>query len=284
MYFDGDTRLLPAVEDLGVSAVKLTTMDSEADAVALHDAGIVDLVFVGLDYEGEVDLSVPSWVEAHFVMNTRADELGAVETRLALANAVSRSAVTSTAFGAAAAPIDRVAPNALACADPCGGEGSEALPFLPELAVAYVDEPSGAEARLATAVAVELAFLGAGAESVPYELERFVELITTGNHHVVRSGWVGLFASPDSQLAPYLSDSPDNVSGYGSEVFDDAFAAARRSGNPAIYAEAASILRADSVAIPVARLHTRALVSDDVEKLDLRPDGSFDITKIWVDG
>ncbi|MGI9624256.1 MAG: ABC transporter substrate-binding protein [Acidimicrobiales bacterium] len=284
MKFDGNAQLRPVVPDLGVEAVTIASVASESDALALHSAGIVDLVFVGVEYEGAVDMSVPSWVEAHFVMNTDASDLGDVVSRSAVANAVSRSAVAESAFGSAAVAIDRVEPRTLACADPCGGEEPSALPFLPELSVGYVDEPSGVEARLAGAFAVELAALGAGAVPEGYDLDGFVGLVTGGNHHIVRNGWVGLFPSPDSQLAPYVSDSPENVSGYSSGDFDEAFAEARASGDVSTYAQAASILRADSVVVPVSRLLIRALVGGDVHNLQLRPDGSFDVQAIWVGG
>ena len=115
-----------------------------------------------------------------------------------------------------------------------------------------------------------------------YGLDDFVGVIGAGIHDVVRTGWIGLFPSADSQLAPYRTSSPDNVSGYSSVEFDTALAVARASGSDADYAVAAEVLERDAVVLPLARLQIRALVSDAVAELDLRHDGSFDAESLVV--
>jgi len=135
-------------------------------------------------------------------------------------------------------------------------------------------------------VVAQLVAAGFEATATGYGLSEFVELVGDGEYDLVRTGWIGLFPSADSQLAPYLTDSPDNVSAYSNEafdgLFDGLFRAAREAGDRAAYEAAANLLSGDTALIPLARLRVRALVSEAVEGLQLRHDATFDLTKLTV--
>ena len=152
------------------------------------------------------------------------------------------------------------------------------------LQIAYVEDPTGREADLAVALAEELVAAGIPATAEGFTLDGFVDHVSSGEHDLVRTGWVGLFPSADSQLSPYVSTSPDNVSAYASAAFDDLIAAARTTGGSALYEDAQAMLQDDAVVLPIARLHVRALVSDRVASVELRHDGSIDLDSLRLAG
>lgn len=274
---DDDGHLMGVATEL---AVELVSVPDEAGAVAAFEAGEVDLAFVSVAYEGPVGASTTSTVEVHFALNTAAESLDDVEQRRTVVNAVRRTLVAEEAFGEGAGAIGRLVPATLACAAPCGGATTAEPPAVGPLSIAYVVEPTGREATLAHAVVAELGAAGIDAVAIGLALEEFVAQVSAGEHDLVRTGWVGLFPSADSQLAPYASTSPDNVAGYTSAAFDELLQAARSSGGASFYDEARSLLEDDAVVLPIARLRIRALVSDRIASIELRHDGSIDLDSL----
>lgn len=265
---------------LGDLAFELVPVPAENAAVAAFDAGQVDIGFVSADHTGSVGTTAVSTVEVHFALNTASPALDDLERRRIVVEAVSRTRVADLAFGQAAGAIGRLVPAALACAAPCGGALPTEPAAVPELSIAYVKEASGREAALAEAIVSELAAAGVDATAEGLTLNEFVTQVSAGEHDLIRTGWVGLFPSPDSQLAPYESSSPDNVSAYASAAFDELLRTARSSGGGSLYADAQAMLQDDAVVLPIARLHIRALVSDRITSIELRHDGSIDLDSL----
>lgn len=304
-----DEGLLEPVQDGqvglggGLGGVVLVTVTDDADAVRLRDAGQVDLAYVSATYEGVVDLAVSAAVEAHYVLNAGSPELADAEVRRTVIAAIGRTAVTEASFGDAAIAIDQLVPDLLACVAPCrGGTDGNTVDdpagdpaghpvedpepgeptAVPKLSLAYVVDPAGREAAMADAVVAELADAGIEVVASGYALDTFVERVGAGADDLIRTGWVGLFPSPDSQLAPYRSGSSDNVSGFAAATFDELLAAARQSGDAAAYLDAQAYLAQQAVVLPVARLQVRALVSDRVGGLVLRHDGTFGLDGLTI--
>lgn len=146
----------------------------------------------------------------------------------------------------------------------------------------YVADDSGREGRLAQDLVTQLQTAGIAASATGYGLDDFVDVVGRGEFDLVRTGWVGLFGSPDSQLARHVSTSPDNISGYADASFDQLMASARATGDPEDYADAGNALFDDAVVLPFARLQIRALVGDRVEGLELRTDATFDVAKLGL--
>lgn len=264
----------------GAVAFELVSVDDETAAVAAFEAGEVDIAYVSAAYDGVVSTSVTAAVEVHFALNAASPELAELETRRMVVDAVSRTRVTSEVFGAGAGAIGRMIPAALACAAPCGGVIPEEPVEVGPLRVAYVVDPSGREAALADSIVTELVAAGVPASAEGFSLDEFVAHVSSGEHDLVRTGWVGLFPSADSQLSPYRSSSPDNVSGYASAAFDELLAAARTSGGDALYSDAQAMVQDEAVVLPIARLRVRALVSDRIASIELRHDGSIDLDSL----
>ena len=261
-------------------SIELVPLPAEDAAVAAFAAGEVDIAFVPATYEGDGTVATASTVEVHFALNTARASLSDLEQRRMVVDAVSRTAVTAAAFGDSAGAIGRLVPSALACAAPCGGAVPEEPVNTGPLSVAYVNEATGREAALADALVAELAAAGIDAAAQGLTLDTFVTEVSAGEHDLIRTGWVGLFPSADSQLAPYESTSPDNVAAYASPEFDELLRAARASGGAALYADAQALLQDDAVVLPIARLRVRALVSDRIASIELRHDGSIDLDSL----
>ena len=271
--------LLTAREGADHIDVRFVPVRDELDAVDLQGQGAIDLTFVSSKFDGPVDETHESFVEAHYAFNVRSDALGDVAIRQAIADAVGRSALSRTGFSGAALAIDRLVPAALACVDPCGGAVISAHEVA-ELSVVYVADDTGREDRLARDLVAQLRTAGVEATATGYELDVFIEVVGRGDFDLVRTGWVGLFGSPDSQLGPYTSVSPDNITGYSNPDFDALVASARASGDPQACADAGTALSGEAVVLPFARLQVRALVSDRVEGLELRADATFDVSAL----
>ena len=265
-------------------AVELTDHGSEDAAVRAFDRGDADLAFVSAAYEGATSLTVPSTVEVHFALRVTSPALDTVEERRAVVDAVSRTAVAAGAFGAGAGAVGGLVPDALACAAPCGGGQPDDDLVIEPLRIGYVADPAGREQVLAQLVADELASVGVTAEPVGASLDAFVGGVTAGDYDLIRTGWVGLHPSADSQLAPYRSTSADNVSGHASATFDELMATARASGATSAYDEARQELEDAAVVLPIARLRIRALVSDRVVAITVRHDGSIDLESLRLAG
>ncbi len=283
MMARGDGVLVPRPGlALGIAGVRLVDTVDEAAAVAQHRARELDLVHVSMEHRGPVDATAVGLVETHYALNTRSLALADPAARRAVVAAVSNEAVVDSVYGSAATSIDGIGgPGGEEAADPVPGSG-EVSP----LTLAYVSEPAGAaaqrEAALAAAVVDQLAAAGIEATVTGYDLAAFVQRAADGADDLVRTGWVGLAASPDSALAPYSAASADNITGFDDPAFDELLGLARRSGDAADYATAANHLRDAAVVIPVARLRVRALVSERTEGLVLRPDGTFAVESVAV--
>lgn len=259
--------------------VRFVPVSDEVEAADLNRQGVIDLAFVSSRFDGPVDVTQESLVEAHYALNVRSPALIDVANRQAIADAVGRSALSRSGFSGAAMAIDRLVPAALACVDPCGGTALIAHD-VKELSVVYVADDPGREDRLAQDLVAQLQAAGIEASATGYELDVFVEVVGRGDFDLARTGWVGLFGSPDSQLGPYTSASPDNISGYSNTQFDALVATARATGDPQDYAAAGTVLYDEAVVLPFARLQIRALVGDRVEGLELRADATFDVSAL----
>lgn len=264
----------------GDYSFELLAVPAEDAAVAAFEAGDADIAFVSAAYDGPVGTSTSSTVEVHFALNTASPALAGLEQRRVVVDAVSRTRVTDAAYGDGAGAIGRLVPRALACAAPCGGAVPEEPVGVGPLSVAYVDEATGREAALADAIVGELAAAGVEAVAAGRSLSAFVAEVSAGEHDLVRTGWIGLFPSADSQLAPYASTSPDNVSAYASAAFDELLQAARSSGGASLYDDARALLEDEAVVLPIARLSVRALVSERITSIELRHDGSIDLDSL----
>ena len=283
MTFTDPVTLSPREQfSLGLTGVRLEVVPDLTTGLELYSAGEVDVVFVGTDFVGEVDVTSDAVVEAHYVLNVHAPSLLELEVRRAVLDAVSRSAVVAEAFGDAATVIGALVPSPQACAAPCGGHSVPEAVSVAPISLAYAIDDDGREKDLADALVSQFVAAGIDANATGYDIDGFIAAVSEGRHDLIRTGWVGLFPSSDSQLAPYLAGSLDNVSGYADATFDGLIVAARTSGNDDFYDQARSILDGAAITLPLARLQVRALTSDAVEGLRLRHDGSIDLETLVV--
>lgn len=265
MLADGDERVAERVDER-VEVQLVTVADADAAVDAYHN-GEVELTFVPPAFEGEVDVSVTSAVESHYAFNVTAFDVIDPAVRRAIVGAIDPAPIAEAGYGAGAVPFQRT------------GVREPAYP-LAGLSIAFVDDDGGAEAAMAAELASQIGLLGGSAVPAASDIESFVELVGAGEHELVRSGWIGLFPWPQGRLTSFTSDSPDNVTGYANDAFDAALGAALATDDLAAYEAAAAILDADGVLLPVATLEIRALLHSRVRGVDLRHDGTFDLSGV----
>jgi ABC-type oligopeptide transport system substrate-binding subunit len=97
---------------------------------------------------------------------------------------------------------------------------------------------------------------------------------------------VGL--TPDTYLAPlFLSDSPDNVTGYNLGFADAGIAAARALATEderlAGYQEVERAIVGQVPLVPLVQLQSHAVVSDRVRDLTTRVNGTIDAEVVTVE-
>lgn len=95
--------------------VRFVPVINESEAAELEAQGALDLAFVSSRFDGPVDETQASLVEAHYAFTIRSPALSDVANQQAVIEAVGRSALSHTGFNGAALVIDRLVPAALAC-------------------------------------------------------------------------------------------------------------------------------------------------------------------------
>ena len=259
-----------------VTAIHLHLSEDRADAVTNFEGGVVDLVVGAAGTGTDATEQRPAAVQVHYAINTQSAALESLEARVALAAALDADALTAEVFGPSA--------TALGLTDPAATAGVDGK-WPSDVGTIFVDYPESAdprEAELAEAIVAQLQAAGIDAEDRAHSIDDLVSLVAAGEHHLVRTGWVGLAPDPQSRLAPYVSGGPENLAGLSDPAFDLLFNSARQSGDQETWSKAAAALDEAVAFVPIAKLTIPVYASDDVVGLQLRPDGTFPIETIAV--
>jgi oligopeptide transport system substrate-binding protein len=222
--------------------------------------------------------------------------------REAIVRAVDRDAIAEEVYGRALEPTTGVVPEAAggdAEADPCDGK----CDFDPERAKALVKEafPTGlvpevaidlddgeVQRKVADAIVADLREVGIPAAAKPHPLPEFRTFASAvPGQEMLRFGWVGTYATPDSVLRPLFSTgSPDNVVGVSDPAIDGALDRAAAEADPEaraeLYAEAERAAMGHLAVLPLGQFVTHVAVADQVRDLATRPGATFDATRVWL--
>lgn len=250
------------------AAIELVALDERPTVLGDLDVVLLD----ASEGDPAVVTTVESNVEVHLALNTGRFELRGEAVRREIVAAVDGDALASEVFGGAAVAAPPFGPVDDA-------EPLEPWPLPGPLHFDYVAS-SQAEDALAAAVVAQLIAAGIDAEARPHGLDEFVALVAAGDHELFRSGWVGMVPNVDSRLAPFQSSDADNTTALADAEFDAAFAVARSSGLASDFDVAGGVLADAAVVKPLVRLVRSYAVSERMDGLVIRSDGSLDLSSI----
>lgn len=299
----GVLSLVPADRvDTWVDAVEIATLDA-SDVAGAVESGDHDIVVVPRDLSADVAeldgaaLAVettPFHAQVYLGLNPRVGELSNRDLRRAVAAAVDAEAVVAGVYGMTAIVASGFVPGWDTCGGPCGGDAEAARTIVqdvfdgdtPTVAVDYIDDEALPEdAEIAALVAAQLEDAGIGVELRGWSVDDYIERLAAGELEIFRFGWVGVGAGAESWLGHYETGNLDNVIALRSGSVDDALEVARSADTVAeadeAYARAEERLLGSDRAVPLAEFVTLVAVSEDLEGLTVRADGTFDVTSVW---
>jgi oligopeptide transport system substrate-binding protein len=309
---DGTTRHLVRADPSGTgpAAIDLTEFATVEESFDSFSAGDLDWSAVP-DAVTEADagsagtfVAEPFAAQLFFGINMANPAFADVRFRSAMVKAIDRQKIV-TDIVKSPLPLNGVVPASVTTSpevDPCGA----LCAYDPEAAKALVAEvfPDGnvpnvqldfyadagdtdtTQQQMAEAVKASLEAVGIPATLAPKPFAEYRTFAVSGGAQVFSYGWVGIAPDPDAYLAPlFLSDSPDNVTGY-KNPFVDVFIADARTGDPATrdarYRDVEKLVMSNVPIIPLAELQTRVVISGAVGGYQPRIDGTFDVDTITI--
>lgn len=286
---------------LELPGIELRTFEDDGAAYDAFDGGELDWAPVpgdrhddAVDAHGD-DAFAPFHAEVFLGLRV-SGPLAAAPLRRAVAAAVDREGIAESIYADVADPLSSIVPAGVpghdpgACGDAtwCSYDPDAAREILDD-AFADEDVPTVAidfddterQRAVAEAVASDLEAVGIPSELRPHDRGEYRSFVASGDQGLFSLGWIGGYASPDAYLAPlFASSADDNLTGTANPELDLALVAARATGDPEAAAEAwASVERRALVAavvVPIAQFRTQVVVSDRVEGLAHRVDGTVD--------
>lgn len=308
---DGTTRVLERAEgsNAEVGRVELIEHATVEESYAAFEAGDLDWSAVPAAVSDDDAAAAgtfraePFAAQLFFGINMANPSFSDVRFRSAMVKSIDRTKLVTEIIKSPLA-LNGVVPAAVTTRseDPCG----ELCSYDPDAARALVAEvfPNGdvpnvqldfyadpgetdtTQQQLAESVKASLEAVGIPATLAPKPFAEYRTFAVSGGAQVFSYGWVGVAPDPDAYLAPlFLSDSPDNVTGYNNP-FVDLFIADARTGDPATrdqrYHDVERLVMSNVPIVPLAELQTRIIVSSDVEGYEGRLDGTFAVDAITL--
>ncbi|MGH8998724.1 MAG: ABC transporter substrate-binding protein [Acidimicrobiia bacterium] len=278
------------------------------DVMRFDDAGAAYRAFVGerLDLSPVPPDVVPEAAARHgtrgmrpvgvlfYALNVAQPDLADTRFRHAISLAVDRERILREVYDNAAEPASALiaagVPGYLgdACRDRCRHDPERARELVaevftadevPEVTIDHDDDPR--QAAVAVLLERDLEAVGIPAVARSHPFDAYGTHIVSGDQEMFRYGWVGAYVSPDAYLAPlFSSDSPENLVGLDDPDIDAGITSARAEPDPVIrqeiYRQVEQRVFGDHVAVLIAELETRMVVSERVDSFLLNPLGTFD--------
>ena len=289
-----------------VEGVEVTYFDDAVAAYAAFRADNVDWAPVPPDRVDEADddataTVTPFQAELFLGMNVRRAPFDDREFRRAVAAAIDRDAIVKASYPGSATPLGVIVPQGVPGHDPerckvfCQPDVAEAKKFLkraypkgkPPTVLVDVDN-SDTQKRMAAIVVANLKKVGIPAKARPHKFDAYKKFAVSGKQQLFSFGWIGLYSMPDAYLTPlFTKGGPDNVTGAANEAITelliDANKARKASTRMRLWARAEQTILTTAYLVPIAQFQTLVVTDDKVKNLVTRIDGSFDITKVWLD-
>lgn len=220
--------------------------------------------------------------------------------RRAIALSVDRVSLVDQVYGPAAQPLLGIIPSGIAvgavdeCRGPCGPDRAAARVEVERLYPDGQDRPLRLLVDDTPTMRAVANVLGEQIEASGFDVEvsaedavNYEQLIAAGQQQMFVFAWLGVARTPSEYLLPLFdSASPDNVLGYRNDTVDAHLAVGRTSPIPLEREQAWAAVEAavleDAVVVPLVQLRTAAVVSERVDGLTVRIDGTFDLDGVTI--
>lgn len=290
----------------GPATITIELFDDAAAAHAAFRAGTVDWAPVPVDRLGEDTDAVglgglePFHATLMLGVNPQVEPLTNRDLRRAIALAINRTPLVEAVFGPAAQPMLGLVPQGVpgaptSCAGPCGPDLEQArqlvasaLPHGQGQPLQLLVDDSEAQRTIAGVIEEQLTEIGLEVTTTSVDPTSVERLIGAGRQQLFLFGTLGVSRTPATHLAPlFRAGSPDNVTGYDNEMVAFAIAAALNEPIASVRASRWQEIQAavldDAPVVPLVQVRTIAAVSPRVEGLEIRADGSIDLSDVTVE-
>ncbi len=285
----------------GPEAIELRLFPDDAAAYDAMSAGELDWSPVPVDRLGDAGTRfglgglVPFHATMLLGMNPNAEPLTLAPLRQAISLAVDRSTLTEAVFGPTAQPLSGIVPTgtpgaAEDCVGICGPDVARARALVAEAfpngavpPVRLLTDDSATHTAIAGVLGEQLGAIGI--ELAPTSLPASeYETALGGSTQLFVYSTLGVGLSPVTHLLAWESTSPDNLATYGQAPVDELLQATLADPDPNLrrtrWREIEAVILADPPVVPLSQLRTVAVVSERVRGLEVRVDGSIDVTEV----
>ena len=298
---EADTVSLEAREgsDLKLDGITVNFFKNRKSAAEALRLGSVDWSVISRAMAADVDGELNAFqAQLTYEMSVTEGVLADASLRRAILTAVDSAAIAAEIYPGTAAAVDGLVPGSGAC-----GEGNDTCGYAPKAAKAiveeaypdgdvptvhvdYYDDGEGREKAVAKAIVADLKAAGVPAKAREHGFLEFADALASGGLELFRSGWVGVYNSPEAWLGRYHSESLDNlgylVSSETDAALDEARAADRAAAAAEAYAEAEAAVLASAPVLPLVQFKALSAANNTVQDLNHRLDGTFDVGTVWL--
>lgn len=235
----------------------------------------------------------------YYGFNVDAKSLRSLRIRRAVNMAIDRDAITNTIYSGTMTPARGIVPTGMPgfqenlCIDLCHHAPDRAARIASNLkprdrriTLEFTrGEPHSQVARM---VARDLKEVGFRVTVRAFGFNKYLKRLRDGDQGVYRLGWIAEYPVPDVFLSSlFLSDSPDNHSGFSSKKVDAMLARAHAERSDArrrqLYIEAEKEILKQVPVAPVGSFVTHWATQPEVKDLAFDVMGGFDATSVYLD-
>lgn len=288
----------------GPATVELRLFPDDAAAYDAMSAGELDWSPVPVDRLGDAGNAfglgglVPFHATVLLGINPNVEPLARAPLRRAISLAIDRSTLTEAVFGPTAQPLDGLVPAGTPgapedCVGACGPDVARARQLVDEAfpdgsppPVRLLTDDSATHDAIAGVLREQLGAVGVELAPIAVDAMTYESLLAVGQQQLFIYSTLGVGLTPATHLLAWESSSPDNLAAYGQALVDEALRAARAEPDPAAriarWREIEAAILADVPVVPLAQLRTVAVVSERIRGLDVRADGSVDVSEVEI--
>ncbi len=289
----------------GPERIELRLFPDDAAAYDAMSAGELDWSPVPVDRLGDAGTRfglgglVPFHATVLLGMNPNAEPLTSVPLRQAISLAVDRSTLTEAVFGPTAQPLPGIVPTGTPgasedCVGLCGPDVARARALVAEAfpdgaipPVRLLTDDSATQTAIAGVLGEQLGAIGVDLAPTTLPAGEYETALGASKQLFVYST-LGVGLSPVTHLLAWESTSPDNLATYAQGPIDELLRATRADPDPNLrttrWREIEASILADPPVVPLSQLRTLAVVSERVRGLEVRVDGSIDVSGVELRG
>jgi peptide/nickel transport system substrate-binding protein len=301
-----DRILLERRRGEGPATIELRLFPDDAQAYDAMSAGELDWSPVPIDRLGDAGTAfglgglVPFHATVLLGVNPTAEPLVRAPLRQAISLAIDRATLTEAVFGPTAQPLQGLVPagvpgGAGECLGLCGPDVERARQLVAEAfpggeppPVRLLTDDSATHRAIAGVLTEQLGEAGVDLAPTTLDPAAYEEALASRQQQLFLYSTLGVGLTPATHLLAWQSSSPDNLTAYDQGLVDLALTAARDDPDPAArmvrWREIETVVLGDVPVVPLAQLRTVAVVNERVRGLQVRADGSIDVTGVSFQG